>query len=323
VAVLPCEIRNADAPAASFCDGSGILMTASFLKQINKVATWRRGGQRAPHKPLLLLLALSEWARGRRSLGFVEFADRLANLLVEFGPPRRVVHPEYPFWRLQRDGVWTVKFEGKLHKRRSNSDPTRSSLMACQATGAFSESVVAELSAHPDRVWQAADILLANHFPATLHDDLRSELGITREERSARRAGRRDPRFRAAVLQAYGYRCAICGYGLRLVHSPVGLEAAHIRWHQCGGPDEITNGVAMCALHHKLFDLGAFTLSPRLRVLVSDAVSGAGDLTAYLLRFHNNAIAQSVHSEDSPAVEHVSWHRQEVFKGRPRPRQLD
>jgi putative restriction endonuclease len=297
-------------------------MSSSFLNQIAKVATWRRGDQRALHKPLLLLLALSEWTHGRRSLPFVKYADRLAKLICEFGPPRRAVHPEYPFWRLQRDGVWTVQAKGELRKRRSNTDPTRSSLIACHAAGTFSDCVVAELTAHPDRVATAIEVILANHFPATLHDDIRSELGIMCEQPSTRRSGKRDPRFRAAVLQAYGFRCAICGFGLRLVHSPIGLEAAHIRWHQYGGPDETNNGVAMCTLHHKLFDLGAFTLSPRLRVLVSDAVTGSDDLDSYLLRFHNTALARSVHFDDKPALEHLSWHRKEVFRGRPRPLKL-
>jgi len=33
----------------------------------------------------------------------------LERLLFEFGPPRKAYHPEYPFWRLQNDGVWEVR----------------------------------------------------------------------------------------------------------------------------------------------------------------------------------------------------------------------
>ena len=45
---------------------------------------------------------------------------------------------------------------------------------------------------------------------------------------------------------------------------------AHIRWHQAHGPATIPNGIALCALHHELFDAGTFTLSserPRTSVL--------------------------------------------------------
>jgi putative restriction endonuclease len=41
----------------------------------------------------------------------------------------------------------------------------------------------------------------------------------------------------------------------------LGLEAAHIKWFQAGGPDIEANGLAMCSLHHKLFDLGVFTIA--------------------------------------------------------------
>ena len=37
-------------------------------------------------------------------------ADReLTNLLSSFGPHRKVVHTEAPFWRLQNDGVWEIR----------------------------------------------------------------------------------------------------------------------------------------------------------------------------------------------------------------------
>ena len=37
----------------------------------------------------------------------------------------------------------------------------------------------------------------------------------------------------------------------------LGIEAAHIKWHQAGGPDTEDNGLALCTLHHKRFDRGA------------------------------------------------------------------
>jgi predicted restriction endonuclease len=38
----------------------------------------------------------------------------------------------------------------------------------------------------------------------------------------------------------------------------VGIEAAHVRWHSQAGPDVVANGLALCALHHALFDLAIF-----------------------------------------------------------------
>ena len=59
----------------------------------------------------------------------------------------------------------------------------------------------------------------------------------------------RDPQFRIDVLEAYDHKCAICGIQLGVV------EAAHITPHsKPEGKDTITNGIALCVLHHKLYD---------------------------------------------------------------------
>ncbi|BEA69863.1 hypothetical protein VEE34_37440 [Escherichia coli] len=44
---------------------------------------------------------------------------------------------------------------------------------------------------------------------------------------------------------------------------------AHIKWKQHGGPCEIPNGLAFCAIHHKVFDKGSIGLDENMRVLVS------------------------------------------------------
>ena len=80
--------------------------------------------------------------------------------------------------------------------------------------------------------------------------------------------------FRAAVLEAYLAECCVCGFSLRLVDGLIGVDAAHIRWHAHGGPDEVPNGLALCALHHRLFDHGAITVREDLRVRVAPALTG-------------------------------------------------
>jgi len=63
------------------------------------------------------------------------------------------------------------------------------------------------------------------------------------------------------------------------------LEAAHIKWHQAGGPDTIDNGLALCSLHHKLLDLGALGISNEFTVIVSDKVNGYAGFQEWLLNF--------------------------------------
>ena len=85
--------------------------------------------------------------------------------------------------------------------------------------------------------------------------------------------------FRLTVLRAYEYRCAMCGYDGRLDTTPVGVDAAHVRWSAAGGPDELSNGIALCVLHHKAFDLGALGLTEHHRVTVSQAFHGGARAT--------------------------------------------
>jgi putative restriction endonuclease len=117
------------------------------------------------------------------------------------------------------------------------------------------------------------------------------------------------------VLRAYEYRCCVCGFDLRIGHMPAGLEAAHIQWHHVGGPDIEPNGLSLCALHHKLFDLGVFTVEPaEHRVIFSQhAISGGRGMEGEL-QFHGNPIHAPQHSDLRPAPEFLAWNTKNVFK---------
>lgn len=290
--------------------------------RFRSVNVWQRAGERAPHKPLLLLLALGRLSRGVTTLPFDECETQLTELLREFGPSRKSYHPEYPFWRLRNDGIWTVNWDdmanGPLPTRASNDDPPRSVLRAVHATGAFSEDLRRQLQADPKLISQVAQEVLSAHFPETLHQDILDAVGLSLEYVEVNRR-RRDPNFRNAVLQAYEYRCAMCGLDLRIENLTVGLEAAHIQWHTAQGPDTVTNGVSLCSLHHKLFDLGAFTFDVGRQVLVSEKVSGTGGFEQVLMRHHGLQMTAPVRPEHHPLPEFVGWHREWVFKEQARP----
>ena len=68
---------------------------AELTSLFDGLNTWASGGQRAPHKPLLVLFALARWARGEtKEIAFTAAEADLTSLLKEFGPPRRSHHPE-------------------------------------------------------------------------------------------------------------------------------------------------------------------------------------------------------------------------------------
>ena len=78
-----------------------------ILQQFERINTWKSRGVRAPHKPLLMLLALGEIQRG--NTGFIPYSTvepRLKELLIDFGPPRKTIYTSFPFIRLVNDDLW-------------------------------------------------------------------------------------------------------------------------------------------------------------------------------------------------------------------------
>lgn len=65
------------------------------------------------------------------------------------------------------------------------------------------------------------------------------------------------PVFRARVLAAYELACTIC----RLKHVDL-LDAAHILRDADGGQPTVTNGLAMCKIHHAAYDRGILGIRP-------------------------------------------------------------
>jgi putative restriction endonuclease len=116
------------------------------------------------------------------------------------------------------------------------------------------------------------------------------------------------------VLRAYEYSCAVCGFDVRLGTMSVALEAAHIKWHQAGGPDEESNGLALCTMHHKLFDRGVFTLSEKMRVIVSESANGTKGFQEWVITFHGSSIRAPQRPNYYPDKVAVEWHVSEVFQ---------
>ncbi len=84
-----------------------------WLERIAGIRQWSRNGERAPHKPLLLLYALGRLQRtGTTEVTYLEAEPALEQLLHDFGPPGRRSSPAYPFHHLQTDGLWSVIASG-------------------------------------------------------------------------------------------------------------------------------------------------------------------------------------------------------------------
>lgn len=128
--------------------------------------------------------------------------------------------------------------------------------------------------------------------------------------------------FRQVVIESYDYRCCVCGLK---IPSPDSLrwevEAAHIVPHSVNGKDDIWNGLALCSLHHWAFDVGWFSVSNELKILISPKYSsliyeygriGNVDFLKNAIA-PNKSIALPKHVTLRPHVNSVEWHRENIF----------
>jgi putative restriction endonuclease len=294
-----------------------VTKTDTLLRQFRDLNVWRRGDERAPHKPLLVLYALGQLQAGvGRLIVFDQLEQPLARLLEDFGPPRKSPHPELPFYHLQNDGVWEIDEQTPLTRRKGSKNPLRTELRKWRVAGGFTNDIFDELKRRPEAVRELARELLAAHFPESLHQAILTAVGIDLE--ATIRSSRRDSEFRRSVVAAWGHRCAFCGYAVQLDNTDLALEAAHIRWCQFGGPDTTDNGLACCSIHHQAFDRGAITVSDQLKILVSSRLHGAGKLDDLFLALHGLPLSVPSRKEAEPKRGFLEWHRTEVFRGLPR-----
>ena len=286
------------------------------LEKFEGISVWTRKGQRAPHKPLLLLIALGRLQQGENpQMPFVDIEPQLRKLLVEFGPTRQSYHPEYPFWALQQDGLWVLKSVQPIILRKGSSNPSKGELIKRHASGMLEPSNIEAFKSKPELVTGAAKQLLSAHFPESLHQDIANAVGINLNDSQASASRKaRDPKFRKEVLIAYEYKCALCGFDMRIGSVTIGLEAAHIKWHQAGGADMPSNGLALCSIHHKLLDLGAYTILEDCRIQVSEHVHGGAGFNEILLSHHGKHLKPPQRRSQEPDILNLIWHQKEVFK---------
>jgi putative restriction endonuclease len=127
------------------------------------------------------------------------------------------------------------------------------------------------------------------------------------------------PMFRARVMHAYTTTltsgngrpaCAIC----RLQH-PELLDAAHIIADSQGGSTEVTNGIALCKIHHAAYDENLLGISPDYQVHVNRDLLEEVDgpmLKHGIQEMHLSPLTLPKRKDDWPSQEGLDF-RFEVF----------
>jgi hypothetical protein len=128
--------------------------------------------------------------------------------------------------------------------------------------------------------------------------------------------------FRQAVIEAYNFKCAVCGLKLNSPQRKIWeVEAAHIVPYSFKGKDDILNAISLCHLHHWAFDVGWFTLQDDFTITVSpeaDTLSdefGKFDNYEFIktLSLYVSKISLPNYENVYPHLNSIKWHRENVF----------
>ena len=283
-----------------------------------KIRQFKRGEQVAPHKPLLLLIAIARLQSGEpRLLTYQEIEPNMNELLLKYTKSKGKPHPEFPFWRLRNDmngELWEIPSAPSI-TQNDHGDVSPRQLIALKIKAGFTLTVFEQLKNDPAVAATLAQNILDEYFPDSLHEDIKNDIGLLTTIYQGAVKRKRDPSFSRTVLEMYRYQCVICSYGARLGHAPMGLEAAHIKWHAYNGPDIPTNGLALCSLHHKAFDSGAIGISDDAELIIAKSLNGSGPLETLFFQYQGKTIFAPDDASLRPAKEFIQWHRKEVFRG--------
>lgn len=287
----------------------------------------RVGSVRVPHKPLLLLWLFGQFAAtGSSAASYQQAEEPVSQLINDFGPPVASAslarqRAAMPFVHLERE-LWDLR-DAAGDEIAPNAPERRAWLLERGAVGHL-QHPVERLLADPGTLAAAARLLLDLHFTPVLAELICGAVdldvpaldlaGSDRVSRTIRFRPRRRG-FAEEVLRAYAYQCAMCGFDGALGHYPVAIEAAHVRWHSQQGPDEMANALALCALHHALFDLGVLGITGDRRICVSSLYVARTEAGRAVDALADKPLLVPRPQQPIVDVMYISWHRQQVFKG--------
>jgi putative restriction endonuclease len=280
-----------------------------LLVELDSLQVATINNERAPYKPLLLLKIVNRSLLGQSpEIPFCSIKEDLRRVMQEFGRTANAGEAILPFWHLKSSRLWSIINEELIPLGANKKRPTLKTMEELNVTGKVNDDFWANLKKEKFRQKVLARLL--SYWPENYHEDILTEFGINEPVESKRQ---RDPHFRKSVLEVYDAQCVVCGFDGQLSYTPIGVEAAHIKWHMRGGPSDLNNGIALCSLHHKAFDRGAISFDKNRKLIVSTKFKGS-HVASWILKFKGQKMAAPKLLEAEPLEEYLEWHRRNVFK---------
>ena len=141
-----------------------------------------------------------------------------------------------------------------------------------------------------------------------LHEDHSAWEGPVDRETQLISRSVRNRQFRLRVLNAYDGRCALTGMKLVNGGGRLETEAAHIMSVGAGGPDHVTNGIALSGTVHWMFDRGLIGMSDSGEILLSSKINDRQSVEKIIYPDLRARWPDSVNLKPNPTF--LTWHRE-------------
>jgi putative restriction endonuclease len=312
--------------------GNELLKYLNILTHLNRAS---KSGEKAPHKPILLLSVIESIALGEIRENKIEIT---AELIARFRDnwsrlvSNDVFNPNFslPFFHLGHDKFWHLKtYLGKeILITSSKSIKSFAQLKECVEYAYFDDALF-EILLEPKAREQIYQILLAKYFNG--HGNIQKQGGLFEilanqilndtskeyqrliEKADEEEVFVRCGVFKKVVPKIYDYSCCISGMRVISGFDIQMVDACHIVPFSVSHDDTITNGISLSPNFHRAFDRGLISLNEDYRVIVSNSFTESASNFA-LKSFEGKRILLPSEKHHLPSIENIKWHNEKIFK---------
>jgi len=294
----------------------------------------RYSAGKAPHKPILLLSLMLLHSKGKVDLSDIKVDMHLSETWSELWRVLDYPRPgpiHLPMYHMRSDGFWNVEFvagenvgqpksirqlERMVKSIRLDDDlidalddeVSRDRLInALLHGGYFSEEEVMGMKRSIETILSSFD------YQERLSHDVLNEFNAEGVPDTFVNGPSRSAGFRRSILETYDETCSVCGMNIRTSAGVSIIDAAHILPFSRFQNDDIRNGLALCKIHHWLFDRGIITSDERYRVLISPTVEDE-EPSGVLTGLRRRELILPEKAERYPHHVALEWHRKNIFQ---------
>ncbi|MEH2142972.1 HNH endonuclease [Nostoc sp.] len=302
------------------------------FSELNVSISRKRGN--AQYKPILLLSVIDLITRVIITTNEIPVSDELIQTFERYwnviGSPSYKGGLHYPFFHLQNEGFWYLKFKPEFN----GLQPKTINKLKEAVEYAYLDSELFKFLQDEFCRKELIDALVAAFFSDNENDietflqinqtfqDDRVEIEKlietgnldTNPRLTWKRAVIRNAFFRTAIIHIYDYRCAFCGLKVTKKVNQNIVDGAHIKPFSQFYDSKINNGIALCKNHHWAFDRGWLAVDEQYKIIVSNDLEEVSPHAKPMKDFHGETILLPNTEQHFPELEALQWHRQNIFQ---------